>query len=228
MTGRHLDMWGRILSLRRPPVAHPFRFAPLLVGFGLLSSAATFAQADYAQGVAAYAAADYTTAVKAFTAAAQSGDAQSQYMLGRLYAMGLGVPQDFVTAWVWSNLAAQGGNVDANAARATLEDVMTPQQLARARAAAPSVTARTLPPVPLTDIGAFPTVSPGQEVARMPDGMPEVLDHAPPAPPQSAQVQSPAGQSPGVTVPGTARSVVLVPRSGSVVQPSEQQAAVPR
>ncbi len=49
---------------------------------------------------------------------ADQGDAESQFNLGLMYAEGMGVPKNNVTAYIWFNLAASNasGNV-ANVAR---------------------------------------------------------------------------------------------------------------
>jgi len=112
------------------------------------------AAADYAKGIAAYGQADYATALHEFSAGAANGDPQSQYMLGTLYEMGLGVKQDFVEAWVWQSKAARAGIPEAIDARNTLEGVMTPPQRAEAAAAeamTPPVATAELPPAPPTD-----------------------------------------------------------------------------
>lgn len=94
---------------------------------------AGIALADYDAGMTAYNRADYPTAVREFRAAADKGDARSQLMLGRLYAQGNGVPQDFVQAHMWYNLAAAKGNAEAATARDDLAQRMTPAQLAQAQ-----------------------------------------------------------------------------------------------
>ncbi len=48
----------------------------------------------------------YPEAVKWYTKAAQQGDADAQCRLGLMYANGRGVPQDYVQAYKWLNLAA--------------------------------------------------------------------------------------------------------------------------
>ena len=42
--------------------------------------------------------------------AAEQGDAMAQANLGALYFEGEGVPQDYVTAYAWANIAAAQGN----------------------------------------------------------------------------------------------------------------------
>jgi len=51
-----------------------------------------------------------TTAVAATQARAEQGDADAQYRLGRMYARGEGVPQDYSQAVAWFRKAAEQGN----------------------------------------------------------------------------------------------------------------------
>jgi hypothetical protein len=83
------------------------------------------ALAGYGEGLAAYGRADYATAAREFAAA---GDPESQYMLGRLHAMGFGVPQDLVQAWVLSERAARHGHRQAAEARDAVAAILTPAQ----------------------------------------------------------------------------------------------------
>ncbi|MEW5727636.1 MAG: peptidoglycan-binding protein [Pseudomonadota bacterium] len=137
----------------------------------LCLAAAPAARAGYAEGVAAYGAGRHDVAAREFLAAAQAGDAESAYMLGRLYAMGSGVAQDWVQAWMWHDRAARQGHELAAASRESLEAIMTPDQLARLRAA-PSPTAVTQrpPSVEAYDTGAYNPVTPGPAVPQVPVG----------------------------------------------------------
>ncbi len=60
--------------------------------------------------VAAYARGDYATALPIFRFYATDGHARAQYNLGVMYAIGLGVTQDYVAAHMWLNLAATQGH----------------------------------------------------------------------------------------------------------------------
>ncbi len=136
--------------------------------------------ADMAKGLEAYVRADYGAALAEFSPAARAGDPEAQAMMGRFYAMGLGVPQDLVRAWAWDDRAARGGNADANAARAGIEAILTPTQLAEARRLAGSTGAPpgALPPVPIIDTGVFPPIDSQAPVRmreeRLANGMPAV------------------------------------------------------
>jgi hypothetical protein len=127
----------------------PRRFAVLLALALLLPVPGL---ADYAGGVAAWGRGDYGEALRRFRPSAEAGDAESQFMLGRLYAMGLGVPQDFIQAWVWHDRAARQGHREALDSLRNLEQVLTPAQLAQARAAGPPEPREKVPAI---DTGAF-------------------------------------------------------------------------
>lgn len=101
---------------------------------------------DYQAGLRAWGSGDYAAAAAAFLPAAEAGEAESQYMLGRLYALGDGVPRDFVQSWLWFDRAARRGHAQAAEARASLEGVLNPQQLALARQLA---TPPAPPPAPI-------------------------------------------------------------------------------
>lgn len=60
---------------------------------------------------------DYAGAAELYRRAAVLGYPLSQNRLGLLYERGLGVTQDFVTAYVWYALAARHGNENALANR---------------------------------------------------------------------------------------------------------------
>ncbi|MGJ7456541.1 peptidoglycan-binding protein [Halomonas sp. MA07-2] len=94
------------------------------------------AHADYAEAMRHYERQEYRQALQVFDAAARSGDADAQYMLGRLHEAGSGTPQDFVQAHQWYNLAAARGHRHATEARDTLTSRMTAGQIAEAQQAA--------------------------------------------------------------------------------------------
>ncbi len=75
-------------------------------------------------------------AVQEIRLAAEQGDARAQYALGLIYHNGEGVPQDFVEAHKWLNLAAAKDSRDAKtrdaaAAKMTREQIAEAQRLAR-------------------------------------------------------------------------------------------------
>ena len=91
------------------------------------------AQADYEAGQHAWDAGRPVEALEQWQAAADDGDRQAMLALGRLYATGLGAPQNFILAHMWFNLAASRGEVEALAERDVLAAKMTPQQIADAQ-----------------------------------------------------------------------------------------------
>ncbi len=103
--------------------------------FLCLVSSSLFA-ASFDVGMDAYERQDYATAFREFKARAEVGDPDSQYMLGRLYARGTGVIQDYIPAHKWYNLAASRGHDKAVGARDKLAKQMTAKQVAQAQAQA--------------------------------------------------------------------------------------------
>jgi uncharacterized protein len=72
-------------------------------------------------------------AVKWFRKAAEQGDAKGQLSLGIMYGDGTGVPQDYVEAHKWYNLAAVEGTENASKFRDIIAKKMTPEQIAEAQ-----------------------------------------------------------------------------------------------
>jgi len=91
------------------------------------------AQADWRSAMSAYDQGDYRTAFTEFEQLAHQDDPDAQYMLGRMYARGQGVVQDYVQAHKWFNLAASRGHRDAPRARDDIAQRMTPNQIAEAQ-----------------------------------------------------------------------------------------------
>ncbi len=105
----------------------------IIVAATLLVAFMATAQADFQDGMAAYKRGDYATALREFRSLAEQGNAETQYGLGLMYAKGLGVPQDYVQAHMWSNVAAAQGLVQARKFRETAANLMTPAQIAEAQ-----------------------------------------------------------------------------------------------
>ena len=78
---------------------------------------------------------DYPSAAKWFSRAAELGISDSQFNLGILNARGNGVPQDLEASYKWFAIAAKEGDKDAAQKRDEVANVMTPEQLEKARAA---------------------------------------------------------------------------------------------
>ena len=91
------------------------------------------AGADYEAGRQAWEAGSPDEALAQWRAAADAGDRRAMRALGRLYAQGLGAPQDYVEAHKWFNLAASRGETAAVEERDALAAKMTPRQVADAQ-----------------------------------------------------------------------------------------------
>ena len=103
----------------------------------VLSGLAAPTWAGY-EGLAAYQQGDYATAVREWRPLAEKGDAGAQNNLGVMYRDGRGVPQDYVQAHMWFNLAASRAKngeflVGAVKNRDTVAGYMTPTQVAEAQ-----------------------------------------------------------------------------------------------
>jgi len=74
----------------------------------LYLSGAAIAQTptSFKQAVDAQYSKDYVKAAQLYRQGANRGHAASQHELGMMYLLGQGVPQDFVEAYKWFNLAA--------------------------------------------------------------------------------------------------------------------------
>ena len=105
--------------------------AAICVGLILLCAGA--AQADYKAGQRAWDAGRHAEAMAQWKAAAKANDGRAMLVLGRAFARGLGVAQDYVEAHKWLNLAAGRGSARAAAERDALAAKMTAQESAEAR-----------------------------------------------------------------------------------------------
>lgn len=109
-----------------------FRFITALV-LSIVASLITPAWADFQTGLVAYNLGDYARALREWTPLAEQENPLAQFYLGALYQDGLGVPQDYVQAHMWYNLAGTNGNQDAVEFRDRLAGKMTPAQIAEAQ-----------------------------------------------------------------------------------------------
>jgi len=66
-------------------------------------------------------------------ASAEQRNPIAQYNLGYAYANGFGVPEDYVLAYMWANLAAAQGNEIAQDNKDIIEERMTREQIAEAQ-----------------------------------------------------------------------------------------------
>ena len=99
----------------------------------LVFTLAPAAWADYGAGRTAWEAGRYAEAMREWRQAARQGDKRAMVALGRAFAKGLGVPQDFIEAHKWLNLAAARGDAKAVAERDAIEKRMTIEEQAEAR-----------------------------------------------------------------------------------------------
>jgi localization factor PodJL len=117
---------------------------------------------------------DIATATEWFLRAGESGVSDSQFNLGVIFARGLGREQDLVQSYKWFALAAGAGDREAADRREVVADMMTPDQLAQARAAVlawratPALETANAAPVPDPAWAAMPGGAPieGQELVR--------------------------------------------------------------
>ena len=76
---------------------------------------------------------DIVVSARWWRAAAEQGDGGSQWRLGQFYINGEGVPQDFVLAYMWLNLAAARGFGVAAMDRDRVARVMTRSDISEAQ-----------------------------------------------------------------------------------------------
>ena len=113
----------------------------IIVAATLLIAFMATARADRQDGVAAYERGDYATALREWRPLSVQGDAGAQFNLGVMYKIGRGVPQsdggpvhgkgqgvpqDYVQAHTWLNLAAAQGTKLVSMNRDIIADKMTP------------------------------------------------------------------------------------------------------
>ncbi len=99
----------------------------------LAALAGTAVAGPYEDAISAYERGDYDEAATWHRRAAEQGYADGQFNLGLKYANGEGVPQDFVQAHMWFNLAGAQGRIQAAKNRDIVAKSMTPAQIAEAQ-----------------------------------------------------------------------------------------------
>ncbi len=99
----------------------------------VIALAVPVAAQDFDAGIEAGQRGDYAVALREFRPLATEGDAKAQFYLGYMYGKGQGVPQDYVLAHMWFNLAAIRRNGTAPKGREYVADRMTSAQIAEAR-----------------------------------------------------------------------------------------------
>lgn len=92
-----------------------------------------------AAGRAAYDRGEMAKALESWLGPARAGDTRAQYLVGKLYVRGDGVPADRITAATWWTVAAQRGDVQARGAlEAEFNPPLTPAERAEAEQRAAS------------------------------------------------------------------------------------------
>ena len=76
---------------------------------------------------------DDAEAVRWYLKAAEQGHAFAQASLGLMYAMGQGVPEDYIQAYAWFSLAAAQGGENAKDAKEYLTGIMTRAEITEAQ-----------------------------------------------------------------------------------------------
>jgi len=89
--------------------------------------------ADFSTALDSYQNGQLSEAAAEFKILANRNDADAQYMLGYMYALGEGVVQDYVKAHKWLNIAASQGKDGAREARDRVAGRMSRNQITRAQ-----------------------------------------------------------------------------------------------
>ena len=105
----------------------------VFLAIAIMALAVPASAGPFEDGLAAYQRGDYSTALQLWQPLAEQGDAIAQSNLGVMYEFGLGVPQDYVQAHMWFDLAAEQGSKKAQKNRDTAASQMTPDQIAEAQ-----------------------------------------------------------------------------------------------
>lgn len=91
------------------------------------------AVADFSTALESYQQGELTKAADEFKTLANHNDADAQYMLGYMYALGEGVTQDYIEAHKWLNIAASQGKDGASEARDRVAGRMSGSQTTQAQ-----------------------------------------------------------------------------------------------
>lgn len=84
-----------------------------ILAIGLALALQQSAMAGFAEGATAYNNKNYALALKEIGPLAKAGNPDAQHLLGLMYYMGRGVPQDYKQALAWHRKAALQGKADA-------------------------------------------------------------------------------------------------------------------
>lgn len=89
---------------------------------------------------------DYNEARKWYLLAAEQGHPVAQFYLGWMYARGRGVPKDYIQSHMWIDIAIANASGEAKKEfivdRSAIEESMTADQIAKAKALAKKCTAK--------------------------------------------------------------------------------------
>jgi uncharacterized protein len=110
----------------------------------VLTFAAPMAAGPLEDGYAAYQRGDFATAMQIMRPLADQGHVTAQNVVGLLYYFNYG--GDYVSAYMWFNLAAAQGNSFAEMFLKDTADKMTPEQIAEAQKLARKWRPTTQPP----------------------------------------------------------------------------------
>jgi TPR repeat protein len=120
--------------------------AIVAIVLALSLAAAPVAAGPFEDAIAAYESGDYATALRLLRPFAEQGNAAAQFNLGSMYHEGHGVPQDYISAHMWLNLAAASGEQRGAQRRDAVARSMTPAQIAEAQKLAREWKPTTQPP----------------------------------------------------------------------------------
>lgn len=152
-----------------------------LLSTAMLFAVAGPAAADYYDAVTAYELGNYAAAGDELEPLAAAGDPRAQLLLGRMYAAGQGVLQDYVRAHALYNLAATHGMKGAAEAREELAKVMTAGQVAAAQQQAAAWTAAPAAIEPAAgEPSPTPAAAPVPVAASTPAAVPAPVAEPPP------------------------------------------------
>jgi len=106
-----------------------------LVGYDAAHADHAITQEEYRQfqeGLRCHHERDFPEALSCWIPLAETGIAEAQYNVGRMYAYGEGVSKDYVEAYAWFILSARNGRIEGRKALDELKPHMSSGEIARA------------------------------------------------------------------------------------------------